>query len=90
MYGKVNLMFSDGEYLFIHTNLKRSMYMYKGSDFTCFSTEPIKQSLSRSEWVSVPMNRLLVYKDGMEIHIGEEHTYEYSRPIHDYRSVCLK
>lgn len=76
-YGKLNLLISDGENLFVHTNYKDSLYMYKADGAVCFVTKPLSKTIKSTDYISVPMNKLLVYKDGEKIYEGKSHSHEY-------------
>lgn len=71
--GKLNLLISDGEYLFVHSNYRDSLYRYEAEGIACFSTKVIQQD----KWQHVDLNKLLIYKDGKEIYKGQSHEYEY-------------
>lgn len=72
-YGKLNLLFSDGTYLFVHTNYRESLYRYKSKGIACFSTIPLNRSIEIRRWEPVELNRLLIYKDGEKIYQGLKH-----------------
>ena len=72
---KLNLVFTDGRRLFIHTNMEGTLYsktlpMKKG---IMFATVP----LDHEEWQPVEMRRLLVYEKGDQVYRGEPHNYTY-------------
>lgn len=77
--GKLNILMSDGVHLYVHTNYKNSLYMYKSTGYICFATQPLNRVFRKHEWIRVPLNRLLVYKDGKEIYKGQQHEFEYFR-----------
>jgi len=70
---KVNLMVWDGEYIYIHTNLKNTLYMKEDNGCRVFSTQP----LDNSPWENVPFTQLLVYKNGRLVFTGTNHGNEY-------------
>lgn len=70
---KLNLLFSDGKYLYAHTNCKGTLYCLGKENFTLFATVP----LSDDEWQPLPFTRLLAYYKGRLIKTGTDHEHEY-------------
>ena len=70
---KLNLLLYDGDYFYVHKNEKGTLYTLEKPGITLFATRP----LDEWEWKELPMNRLLVYKDGKKVYSGTEHEYEY-------------
>lgn len=70
---KLNLLFFDGEYLYVHTNYKDSLYYLQKEGEVLLSTAP----LGREKWKKVPMMTLLVYKAGELVFEGSSHGQEY-------------
>lgn len=70
---KLNLILYDGEYTYVHTNYKDSLYYLEKEDSVLFSTQP----LSKEEWKAVPFTTLLVYRNGKQIFTGTNHGNEY-------------
>ncbi|MCD8337141.1 MAG: class II glutamine amidotransferase [Lachnospiraceae bacterium] len=66
---KLNLIFSDGEYEYVHTNYANSLYQQLGRGQVIFSTQP----LGGNGWEPVPMTTLLAYKDGRLVFTGTNH-----------------
>lgn len=66
---KLNLIFSDGEYEYVHTNYANSLYQMLGKGQAVFSTQP----LGGNGWEPVPMTTLLAYKDGRLVFTGTNH-----------------
>jgi glutamine amidotransferase len=64
-YGKMNLSFTDGENLYVHTNLEKTLYSTKSEGTVMFATEPL--DIKNTKWNQVALDTLLVYKDGQEI-----------------------
>ena len=75
-YGKLNFLISDGEYLYIHSNYKDSLYCYKSKEFACFCTNPL-DVLYKNQWENIQLNTLFVYRNGEEIYQGKAHENEY-------------
>lgn len=76
-YGKLNLLISDGEYLYIHSNYRNSLYQYNLKERVFFATKPIEGILNNGKWENVQLNTLLVYKNGKRIYTGIPHHNEY-------------
>lgn len=70
---KLNLIIYDGEYMYVHTNYKNSLYFSKNEKSIVFSTRPLK----KGNWEQVPFTTLLVYKDGAHVYSGTNHGNEY-------------
>lgn len=70
---KLNVMLFDGEFMYVHTNYKNSLYYLEKHDGTMFSTYP----LSDEDWKKIPFTRLLVYKEGQLVYEGANHGNEY-------------
>lgn len=76
-YGKLNLLISDGEYLYVHCNYINSLYTYRAKGLVFFSTKPLVDVLYRNQWKNVQLNTLFVYKNGEKIYQGKAHENEY-------------
>lgn len=83
---KLNLVFSDGEYLYVHKNAPGTLYIREDQNSTFFSTRP----LGRGDWNEVPQNQLLIYKDGFRIYTGEKHTGTYVENEEQIRMLYLE
>lgn len=70
---KLNLLITDGEYLYVHKNEEKTLYRKSSSETYIFATVPLDQE----DWEEVPGNRLFVYKDGIEIYEGDPHVHSY-------------
>ncbi len=70
---KVNLLFFDGELLYVHTNYQSSLFFRKEQNGILFSTKP----LDRKDWQPVPMTTLLAYRRGELVFTGTNHGHEY-------------
>lgn len=76
-HGKFNMVLIDGERLYVHTNMRGTLYEYQTSAGVLFCTEPLKAVKLPLAWKAAPMNRLLVYEKGKLIHSGKPHKHEY-------------
>ncbi len=70
---KLNLILTDGHYIYVHTNCKNTLYYLKDNHTTIFATEP----LSKDNWNNVPFCQLLAYKNGKPAAEGTIHEGEY-------------
>ena len=70
---KLNLIIYDGEYMYIHTNYKNSLFYLERYNSIVISTQP----LSNDEWKNVPFTTLTAIKDGSFVAKGQEHNNEY-------------
>jgi glutamine amidotransferase len=70
---KLNLLLYDGEYTYVHTNYRDSLYYLKGEERIIFSTQP----LSDEDWKPVDFTTLLVYRNGEKVFSGTNHGNEY-------------
>ncbi len=70
---KLNLIFYDGEYMYVHTNAPGTLMLSERPGHTIISTT----SLDDGAWMDVPLNRLLVYKEGALVYEGKEHPHTY-------------
>ena len=83
---KLNLVFSDGEYLYVHKNAPGTLYILEDGKGVFFSTRP----LGKGDWNEVPQNQLLIYKDGQRIHVGAMHTGTYVENEEQIRMLYLE
>lgn len=74
VYGKLNLLISDGELLIYHTNYSGTLYQAILEDGIVLCTEPILKGLV---WEKVPENRIVVYKNGELIYTGTKHMHSH-------------
>lgn len=70
---KMNVLLFDGEYMYVNSNYKNSLYYLEKNGGTMFSTYP----LSEEDWKKVPFTRVLVYKQGELVYEGQNHRNEY-------------
>ena len=63
----------DGDYFYVHKNEKATLYTLEKPGITIFATRPIDEE----DWKELPMNQLLVYKDGHLVYSGTKHEHEY-------------
>ena len=70
---KLNLLFSDGKYLYAHTNCKGTLYYLTKNNMTMLSTVP----LSEEVWQPLPFTRLTAFYNGKLLRTGTVHKHEY-------------
>ena len=70
---KLNLIISDGEQIFVHSNLRDSLHYLKKDHSIFVST----QALSDDDWKKVPINKTFSLKDGEFLFESESHYNEY-------------
>lgn len=80
---KLNLLIFDGEYMYIHSNCRETLYRKVGEGKAFFATTP----LVTDGWEPLPVNRLLVYKDGRQAWQGIPHTNEFCEEDHDLTTL---
>lgn len=77
---KLNLLIWDGEYMYVHTNYRNTLYMQNDNGTAIFSTTP----LDDSSWQPVPFLTLQVYHQGQIVHQGTHISQEYFDPEKDF------
>lgn len=70
---KLNVMIFNGEFMYIHTNYRNSLYYLKTEDTLFISTRP----LNDENWRLIPFNRVIGIKDGELAFEGKKHNHEY-------------
>ena len=81
-HNKLNILLFDGEYLYVHKNEAKTMYRRILDGYTYFSTKPLDNEI----WDEVPINRLLVYRDGRQVFEGTVHDHTY---VHDEQQMNM-
>ena len=87
---KLNLIIYDGELLYVHCNLRDSLYYYEGRCGVLFSTEPLINSsiiygdghpgekrFVKEDWIEVPLMTITAYKGEKLAYKGTPHGNEY-------------
>ena len=83
---KLNLLITDGEYLYVHKNEVKTLYRKRSEGSYIFATVP----LDDGNWEEVPDNRLLVYKDGNEIYEGKPHEFYYHHSDEKMKMIFME
>ena len=82
---KMNLLFFDGECLYVHTNYAGSLFYLQEEGSVYFSTRP----LGKYAWNPVPMSVLCVWKAGEPVYTGTNHHCEYIDNPKDMEGLFL-
>ena len=83
---KVNILISDGRLLYAHTNFRESMYMMKREGDVVISSRPLTE---RDEWEELPIDTLLVFRQGEKIYEGSPHGNEFFETEEKMRFLFL-
>lgn len=78
---KLNLMIYDGEFLYVHKNMRNTLSMKQDENGIIFSTTPLEE-----DWQEVPMCQLLAVREGELWKRGEKTTSEFI-PTTEYMSA---
>lgn len=70
---KLNLLFSDGKYLYAHTNCRDTLYFLNKKNTVIVSTQP----LDKDDWQPLPFGQLLAFHKGRLVQSGTAHDEEY-------------
>lgn len=70
---KLNFMIYDGELLYVHKNMRKTLVYKQTGGGVIFSTQPLDNGC----WLQFPMTRVHVYRDGSLIFRGTQHEHEF-------------
>ena len=84
-HNKVNFMLYDGSMLYVHDNLKGSLFVHHLERSLIFATTP----LNKEKWEPVEPCRLQAYKNGRHVLSGTAHQNEYIENPEDMRLIFL-
>ncbi len=79
---KLNLLFTDGKYLYAHTNCRGTLHRLEKNNAVIVATQP----LSDENWQPAPFCQLLAFTKGKLIKTGTEHRHAY---IHSEEEMKL-
>lgn len=85
-HNKVNLMIYDGEFMYVHCNLRNTLHEKLDNGARIFATVP----LDEEGWAPVPFMQLVVYKDNQLVFEGTKHNYEYIHDPAHYKGLNIK
>ena len=71
VYGKMNLLFTNGQQLFVFSNRTQGIYSLTLDGCVLFSTKPITLNTD-TNWFPVAINKLIVFEKGREIYRTKE------------------
>lgn len=84
-HNKVNFMLYDGSMLYVHDNLKGSLFAHRIGRSLLFATTPLNNKI----WESVEPCRLQAYKNGRHVLSGTAHPNEYIENPEDMKLIFL-
>lgn len=70
---KLNLILWDGEQMYVHTNMRDTLFSRQTENSVCFATRPV----DGGEWAPVPLTTLFVFRDGKLEFRGGNNRNEY-------------
>lgn len=76
---KFNFMIFDGDLLFVHKNMKDTLYIKENKNGVIISTV----ALDKEHWEQIPMAKVLAYRNGEKVFESESHGNEFV-PTLDY------
>ncbi len=82
---KLNLIFFDGEYLYVHSNYHDSLHYLRQDGALIFATHP----LTRNNWSDLKLNTLFAVKDGEFVTEGYSHKNEFFDDEEAYKNLFL-
>lgn len=71
---KLNFLIYDSEQLYVHTNMKDTLFTACQGDAHFFVTAPLENDF---DWQRLPLNTLQTYLDGTLIYTGAQHQNEF-------------
>lgn len=80
---KLNLIFTDGDTIYVHTNCRDTLFYLQKNGSVIFSTTP----LDGDRWKKVPFCTLLAYRCGSLIKEGIPHYNEYTENSENVRML---
>lgn len=63
----------------------RTLFKKEKDDYVIFSTYPLTQD----GWEELPMNQLMVYKDGQLVYTGVKHSHTYVQSEEDIKMLFM-
>lgn len=85
---KLNIILYDSEYMYVHTNSPGTLHMVHRDGTYIFATRPVDaDGLADAEWKQVPMDRLLVYRNGEHVWTGHLHNNEFDESMYEFISL---
>lgn len=85
---KLNLILYDSEYMYVHTNSPGTLHMVHRGGTYIFATKPVSSVyLDDADWEQVPMNQLLVFRNGEHVWSGRPHENEFDERMYEFISL---
>lgn len=78
-YGKFNMLLSDGKKLYVHTNMKGTLFQYKKDGLMCMVTQRLNKVKEIEKWLEIPLNRLFACQYGEITYVGKIHEFEHKQ-----------
>ena len=85
---KVNILLSEGQFLYAHTNYRGSLKALSANGIAAVSSKPL-EAVSPEGWEELPVNTLMVYRKGQLIYRGVPHENEYFEDEERTRALFL-
>ena len=73
---KLNLLFYDGELMYVHSNKPGTLYCKYDGPARVFATVP----LDGGDWSPLPLSQLLAFREGQLLFSGTAHGHDYLGP----------
>lgn len=70
---KLNFIIYDGELMYVHKNMRNSLFRKQLPDGVILSTEP----LDDGEWAPMPLTQVIAYRNGEKAFSGTQHKHEF-------------
>ena len=71
---KLNLLLYDSEQLYVHTNMKDTLFHAQQGETCFFVTAPLENDFA---WKCLPLNTLQTYQNGALTYTGTPHPHEF-------------
>lgn len=71
---KLNFLIYDSEQLYVHTNMKDTLFTACQGGAQFFVTAPLENDF---DWKCLPLNTLQTYQDGILVYTGAQHNNEF-------------
>ena len=75
---KLNLIISDGEVLYVHKNMEKTLFYIKNDNGYYFSTKP----LDDGAWMEFPTAQLIAFQNGEKLFSGTNHGKIFTSVMH--------
>jgi predicted glutamine amidotransferase len=70
---KLNMILYDGDLMYVHSNVRDSLYTRQTKNTAYFSTQPLRCG----RWEPMTLNVPVAYKNGHRVFTGTDHGFEY-------------